>query len=154
MEIRPAESDDVASIQALVEAAYSRYAPRIGRAPAPMTADYAALVAAGKAWVGVADDRVVGVLVLRPAEDSLELENIAVDPESQGRGHGRELMTFVENHALELGLGAVTLYTNEAMHENLRLYPHLGFVETERREEKGYRRVFFRKNLDAHARRS
>jgi hypothetical protein len=43
----------------------------------------------------------------------------------------------------------VTLYTNEAMVENLRLYRRLGFVETDRRVEDGYRRVFFRKSLDA-----
>ncbi len=47
-----------------------------------------------------------------------------------------------------LGLPEVSLYTNEAMVENLRLYPRLGFVETGRRVEDGYRRVFFRKSLD------
>jgi hypothetical protein len=35
------------------------------------------------------------------------------------------------------------------MVENLQLYPRLGFVETERRVEDGYRRVYFRKTLDA-----
>ena len=59
------------------------------------------------------------------------------------------LIDFAERRARELGLPAVTLYTNEAMVENLRLYPRLGFVETERRVEDGYRRVFFRKALDA-----
>jgi ribosomal protein S18 acetylase RimI-like enzyme len=146
--IRRAESRDIASITAIVEAAYARYVPRIGRPPAPMTADYAALVAAGEAWVGVSDERVVGVVVLRPAGDALELENVAVYPAYQGQGHGRALIGFAEQRARDLGLRTVTLYTNEAMHENLGLYPRLGFVESERRMEDGYRRVFFRKNLD------
>jgi ribosomal protein S18 acetylase RimI-like enzyme len=147
--IRRAESRDLAAIVAIVEAAYAPYVPRMGRAPAPMTADYPALVAAGDVWVGDLDGRVVGVLVIRPAGDALELENIAVHPAQQRRGHGRTLIAFAELRARELGLPEVTLYTNEAMVENLRLYSRLGFVETGRYVEDGYRRVLFRKCLDA-----
>jgi GNAT superfamily N-acetyltransferase len=147
--IRQAEGRDVAAITSLVEAAYALYVPRIGREPAPMAADYGALVAAGEAWVGVSGDEVVGVLVIRAAGDALELENVAVTPAQQGHGHGRALIAFAEQRARELGLTAVTLYTNEAMDENLRLYPRLGYVESGRRVDEGYRRVFFRKSLDA-----
>jgi ribosomal protein S18 acetylase RimI-like enzyme len=149
VEIRLAHADDVPAIRAIVEAAYAPYLPRVGRAPAPVAADYSALVAAGEAWVGVQGVRVIGVLVIRSDGDALHLENVAVEPAVQGRGHGRALIAFAERHARELGLAEVTLYTNEAMVENLRLYPRLGFVETDRRVEDGYRRVFFRKILDA-----
>ena len=149
MRIRQATSEDVAAIRAIVEAAYAMYFPRIGRVPAPVWADYPALVEAGEAWVGIADEHVVGVLVFRPGDDAVALENVAVDPPFQGRGYGRAFIAFVERQALELGLAEVTLYTNEAMVENLRLYRRLGFVETDRRVEDGYRRVFFRKSLDA-----
>jgi ribosomal protein S18 acetylase RimI-like enzyme len=149
MQIRRAVSGDVAAIRAIVEAAYAMYAPRIGRAPAPVLADYPAIVEAGDAWVGISDGRVVGVLVIRASDGALELENVAVEPASQGRGYGRALIAFAEQQAHELGLSEVTLYTNEAMLENLRLYPRLGFLETGRRVEDGYRRVFFRKSLDA-----
>jgi ribosomal protein S18 acetylase RimI-like enzyme len=154
MRIRRAASVDVAAIRAIVEAAYAVYVPRIGRAPAPVSADYQALVEAGNAWVGVSGGRVVGVLVIRPNGAALELENIAVHPSFQGRGYGRELIAFAERRARALGLTEVSLYTNEAMVENLRLYPRLGFVETGRRVEDGYRRVFFRKSLDARVLRS
>jgi ribosomal protein S18 acetylase RimI-like enzyme len=147
--IRQAESRDVASITAVVEAAYALYVARIGRNPAPMTADYASLVAAGEVWVGVSDERIVGVLVIRPGDDSLELENVAVEPGSQGRGYGRALVEFTEARARERGVSAVTLYTNEAMVENLQLYPQLGYVETGRGMQDGFRRVFFEKRLDA-----
>jgi ribosomal protein S18 acetylase RimI-like enzyme len=147
--IRQAESRDVASITAVVEAAYAKYVPRIGREPAPMTADYVALVAANEVWVGISDRRVVGILVIRPGDDSLELENVAVEPGYQGRGYGRALIEFAEDEAQALGLPAVTLYTNEAMAENLQLYPQLGYVETGRGIEDGYRRVHFEKRLDA-----
>jgi ribosomal protein S18 acetylase RimI-like enzyme len=151
VEIRQARTDDVAAIAELVEAAYFPYLERIGRAPAPVVADYPRLVAAGDVWVGSSDGRVVGVLVIRPVGTTLELENVAVEPGHQGRGCGRELIAFAERHAQELGLESVSLYTNEAMVENLRLYPRLGYVETDRRLEDGYRRVFFRKSLDARA---
>lgn len=149
MHIRRAVDGDLTAVRAVVEAAYSGYMPRIGRPPAPMTADYETLVAAGDVWVGESDRRVIGVLVLRPSGDALELENVAVDPAEQGLGHGRALVSFAEGHARELGLEAIELYTNEAMVENLRLYPRLGYVEVGRRIEDGYRRVYFRKTLDA-----
>jgi ribosomal protein S18 acetylase RimI-like enzyme len=149
MRIRQAADGDVTAIRAVVEAAYSRYVPRIGRPPAPMTADYETLVAAGDVWVGDTEGRVVGVLVIRTSGDALELENVAVDPAEQGFGHGRALVGFAESRARELGLEAVELYTNEAMVENLRLYPRLGYVEMGRHVEDGYRRVYFRKPLDA-----
>jgi ribosomal protein S18 acetylase RimI-like enzyme len=149
MRICRATSVDVDAIRAVVEAAYAVYIPRIGRPPGPVSADYAALVEAGEVWVGISDRQIVGVLVVRADDDDLELENVAVDPPSQGQGYGRALIAFAEQQARELELAGVQLYTNEAMVENLRLYPRLGFVETERRVENGYRRVFFRKSLDA-----
>jgi len=149
MHIRRAVADDVTAVRAVVEAAYAPYVPRIGREPVPMTADYESLVAADEVWIGETDGRVVGVLVIRASEDVLELENVAVDPAEQGRGHGGALVSFAESHARESRLTAVELYTNEAMVENLALYPKLGFVETERRVEDGFRRVYFRKTLDS-----
>jgi GNAT superfamily N-acetyltransferase len=148
--IRQADSRDVASITAVVGAAYAPYVPRMDRRPAPMNADYAALVSAGEVWVAVSDERIVGVLVIRPRDGSLELENVAVEPASQGRGYGRALISRAEERARELGLPTVTLHTNEAMVENLQLYPQLGYVETGRGIEAGYRRVYFEKRLDAH----
>ena len=148
MKIRRAESTDVVAVTALVARAYARYVSRIGRSPAPVDAEYEALVEAGDVWVADAGGRLGGVVVFRAAEGVLELENVAVDPPLQGRGLGRALIAFAEAHASELGLAAVELYTNEAMTENLELYARLGYVETERRVEDGFRRVFFRKPLD------
>ncbi len=152
MQIRLAESDEVAAIRELVEAAYAVYLPRLERAPAPVSADYPALVDAGEAWVGVSNGQMVGVLVIRAGDDALELDNVAVDPAFQGHGYGRALIAFAEERARKLGLPSVTLYTNEVMVENLRLYPRLGFVEMDRRVEDGFRRVYFQKSLDAQGR--
>ena len=54
---------------------------------------------------------------------------------------------FAENEALKQGYTDVDLYTHESMTENIGLYEYLGYIETDRRTEKGYRRVYMRKSL-------
>jgi ribosomal protein S18 acetylase RimI-like enzyme len=144
-EILPARPGDAAAVTACVRAAYAEYVGRIGREPAPMGADYAALIDAGEVWVVRDGDAIAGVLVLRPRPPALLLENVAVAPSHRGRGLGRTLIAFAEQQARTAGLDAVTLYTNARMTENLRLYPALGYVETGRRVEDGFARVYFRK---------
>jgi GNAT superfamily N-acetyltransferase len=148
VDIRPATPADVPAIRELVVAAYRHYVPRIGREPAPMTADYAAVVAAGSAWVAEADGRLAGLVVLVPGPDHLLLENVAVDPARQGIGVGSALLRFADGRARALGLPAVNLYTNALMTENIAYYPRHGYVETHRSEEHGFHRVFFTKRLD------
>ncbi len=148
--IRIANARDLPLIRAIVRGAYAHYVPRVGREPAPMTADYAALVAAGEVRAAVDGTTVVGVLVLRPVPGAMHLENVAVDPGAQGRGIGGLLVEHAEHEAREAGLPAVELYTNARMTENLALYPRLGYVETGRRSEDGFDRVFFRKDVADH----
>ena len=146
--IRPAVAADAEPATACVRAAYAPYVERIGREPAPMAADQAALIARGRVWV--ADEPgagVVGVLVLVPRREALLLESVAVLPAFQGRGIGRLLIAFAEEHARRLDLSAVELYTNERMTENLRLYPALGYEETGRATQAGFARVFFQKRI-------
>jgi ribosomal protein S18 acetylase RimI-like enzyme len=56
-------------------------------------------------------------------------------------------VAFAEERARKEGLGEVRLYTNEKTQENLSVYTKLGFEETGRRLDGGYRRVFMRKPL-------
>jgi GNAT superfamily N-acetyltransferase len=145
---RPAGRRDVEVIAGLAHDAYQHYAARIGRPPAPMTADYAATVGRGQVWVAERGARVVGFVVLLDADDHLLLENVAVDPRAQGLGVGARLLALAEGEARRRGHGRIELYTNEAMTENLAYYPRKGYVETRRGEQDGYRRVWFRKVLD------
>jgi GNAT superfamily N-acetyltransferase len=144
--IRKAVHADEASVRACAEDAYARYVGAIGRKPAPMIADFAAQISRG--WVFVEDDETVGVagyVVFFPRGDAMFLENVAVRPARQGCGLGRRLIAFCEAEAARLNLAAVELYTNEKMTGNLSLYPRLGYVETGRRTENGFNRVYFRK---------
>ncbi|PWE40855.1 GNAT family N-acetyltransferase [Pseudomonas prosekii] len=145
--IRPATLEDIAQIEAIVEAAYSPYIERIGRKPAPMLDDYASQVLARRVHVLADEKRLSGFVVLIDTENYLLLDNVAVSPALKGQGLGRQLLDFAERHALEAGYSSIRLYTNEAMSENLALYARRGFVETHRVEENGLRRVHMSKSL-------
>jgi ribosomal protein S18 acetylase RimI-like enzyme len=146
-DLRPAEAEDVPAITGCARAAYDRYVSRIGREPAPMVADFAALVAAGEVHVLLAGGDLAGFIVVRPGPDHLFVENLAVHPDRQGQGLGRRLVAFAEATARAGGLPALELYTNVKMTENFPFYRGLGFVETERRHEDGFDRVYMRKKL-------
>jgi N-acetylglutamate synthase-like GNAT family acetyltransferase len=146
--VRRADAADVGAMCELARQAYQLYVERIGRQPAPMTADYDRVVEKGHAWVALHADRVVGLLVLEPAGDHVLLENLAVLPQAQGLGVGSQLLQLAEEQARAHGLRQVRLYTNEAMSENLDYYPRRGYRETHRATRDGFRRVFFSKDLD------
>ena len=157
--VRYAVQADVPALESIAAAAYLPYVPRIGRAPAPVTADYAAAVRRGEAWLaselgqplastGAAHGaQGVGLIVLVPEPGYLLLENMAVLPFAQGRGIGTRLLEFADARARELRLPEIRLYTNEKMTENLAYYPRRGYAETHRGEEDGFRRVYFTKRL-------
>lgn len=146
--VKIATRDDVDRIRDIVIAAYSKYVPRIGRRPAPMDADYDAMVPGGKIHVLKREQNVLGLIVITPQDDALMVGNLCVAPEAQGKGFGRVLMGHAETMARSMNLAAITLFTNEKMHENIGLYLKLGFVVTGRRTEHGFERVYFRKTLD------
>jgi ribosomal protein S18 acetylase RimI-like enzyme len=143
--IRPARAADRHAVEGVVRDAYSLYVARIGGPPVPMTADYGELIAAGQVYVLEAGGRLAGLVVLVDEPGYLLLENVAVAPAFQGHGLGRQLVAFAEQEAAARGLPEVRLYTNEAMTENLRLYPALGYEEVGRAVEDGFARVYFRK---------
>ena len=145
--LRPAVAADVPAVQAIVNAAYAIYLPRMAKPPGPMLDDYLVLVAGGHVSVLEQDGEIAGVVVLLPQDDHLLLDNVAVSPAHQGRGLGRVLIAFAEQEARRLGFDEVRLYTHVVMTENQALYARLGFEETHRGEQHGYERVFMRKQL-------
>jgi GNAT superfamily N-acetyltransferase len=143
--LRRATAEDLPAIRAVIDAAYARYLTRMDKPAAPMFRDYGPSVADGTTWV--TGSPVTAVLTLYPRDDHLYVENVAVDPSAQGRGLGRALMEFAEQEAAGRGLNRMALVTHEAMTENQAIYARLGYVETERRSEDGYRRIYMEKWL-------
>jgi GNAT superfamily N-acetyltransferase len=145
--IRRAGGDEADAVRGVVLAAYQRYVAVIGTAPGPMLDDYAARIAADQVWVLPDADGIGGVLVLEDGPDCFLLDNIAVRPDRQGLGFGRMLMDFAEAEAVRCGWGVITLYTHVLMVENIAIYTARGYVERERRSEKGFDRVYMEKRL-------
>ncbi len=145
--VRLAHPAEAETVRGVVREAYLKYVSRIGREPAPMQSAYHDLIAENQVWVACTE-RIVGILVLVPMGSSMLVENVAVLPSLQGQGIGRTLMSFAEAKARERGLEALDLYTNEQMVENIGFYLGLGYQETGRRVEDGFRRIYYRKRLD------
>ena len=101
--IRRAQAADRAAVERIVGDAYGIYVERIGKPPGPMLDDYAALIADGAVSVFEdSDGTIAAIIVLLPKPDHLLLDNIAVRPDRQGRGLGRQLIAFAEAEALRL----------------------------------------------------
>ena len=90
--IRLATTDEHEAVAAVVDAAYSKWIPVIGRKPRPMLADYQKLVADGVVYVIAPEDDIMAVLVIWPLEDAFWIENICVHPGQQRgrRQHNRQ----------------------------------------------------------------
>jgi ribosomal protein S18 acetylase RimI-like enzyme len=144
--LRRAQTNDAEAIAALVSEAYAPYITRIGRKPAPMLDDYRQVIEQNDTFVLTENAEVVGVLVMSNEGAELLLVNVAVSPSQKGKGFGKQLMAFCEEHALKLGCKAVRLYTHELMVENIAIYEKLGYRETRRATEDGFARVFMRKD--------
>ncbi|WP_240789540.1 GNAT family N-acetyltransferase [Pseudooceanicola onchidii] len=145
--LRPATATDEPAVRTCAELAYARYVPLMGRKPAPMVADFAAQIAADVVRVAMDGDRLLGFIVFYEDAGAMLLENVAVHPDAAGRGIGKALIGLCEDTARHAGLPAVRLYTNIKMADNLGIYPRLGYVETDRRIEDGFHRVYFEKPL-------
>ena len=114
-----------------------------------MLDDYSKRIANGQVWVLDRADGIAGVLVLEDTPDGFLLDNIAVAPDQQGKGHGRILLEFAEARAVHRGWHEIRLYTNALMMENIALYRKIGYVETARVTEKGFDRVYMTKRLES-----
>ena len=147
MIIRLALSDDVPVVAEIAQAAFEQYIAPIGRKPAPMLADYSRDVAAGHVHVIDVDGVIAGYATCYPKAGFMHLESVAVHPAFVGQGLGRRLVSHVERVAFDAGLRGVDLYTNAKMSGNLTLYPHLKYIEVDRRHENGFDRVYFRKDF-------
>ena len=151
MPIRQATADDIATVAAIIDAAYSHYIPVIGRTPRPMTDDHAGRIARGEHFLAGDSSRPEAVITLGPGKrtDALHIFNIAVDPAAQGKGMLRRLLAFAEQRAREAGLPWLTLYTHELMTRNRAIYAHLGFEVLGEEDGGGYTIIYMQRAVPA-----
>ena len=139
--IRPATVQDAAALSECIEAAYSVYASRIPDLPA-VSEGISDDIANQIVWVAEITRAIVGGIILIPKQDFLILANVAVHPKCLGLGLGRALIEVADRVCLELGLNEIRLSTHIEIPENVRLYKHLGWQETNRAGNKIHMRKF------------
>jgi ribosomal protein S18 acetylase RimI-like enzyme len=128
--IRRAAPEDAETVQRISADAYiPAYMAVLGAIPKPATEDYGSRIETGEVWILDIEGEPTGIAVLEANTEYLLIYSIAVRTDEQRKGHGKTLLNFADQRAIELGLREVRLYTNERMERNLTLYRRHGFVE-------------------------
>ena len=88
-------------------------------------------------WVAMIDDEIVGSIAIDgidAATAGAHLRWFILDPDHQGHGLGRKLLTRALDHCRARGFGRVRLSTFAGLDAARHLYESLGFVLTEEAE--------------------
>ena len=147
IKIRRAMPSDASTVRELTRVAYTKWIANIGREPTPMTVDYDARVREHRIELLHLDGRLAALIELVPETGYLLVENVAVLPAFQGRGHGRRLLAHAEAVAASLGLSAMRLYTNPLFAGNVQFYGRLGYQVDREEPFKGGMTVYMSKQL-------
>jgi putative acetyltransferase len=84
--------------------------------------------------VGTIDSIVVAMGALRRVSDAVvEIKRVGVDPNHQGRGIGRALLSVLEARAAKLGFNTIVLDTTAVQVVAQQLYRNHGYVEHDRK---------------------
>lgn len=144
---RKAEPQDAPAVGAIVRAAYAKWVPIIGREPRPMTADYDVAIRDNLIDIACIGERIVGLIEMMIRTDHLWIENLAVDPDHQGLGLGRGLLSRGEARAIQAGLSETRLLTNSAFESNIGLYERAGYAIVGREPFMGGTTIYMNKKL-------
>ena len=147
VDLRPAQPSDVLALVACARAAYHRYIALVGEERLPIQEEFTDAVTHGRVTVAVVDGEIAGYIIGVPRGDTYLVENMAVTPLFQGRGIGSRLLAHAEKTALAGGAKASELFTHAKMVENIALYKHRGYVESEEGSNPAASRVHMRKVL-------
>jgi len=148
-QIRLATQSDIGKLSKIAHTAYAKYRARMDRDPAPMHADFATHITNDIVFVAFNEQATVcGFVVLINEQDGWLLDNIAVNPDITRSGIGTKLLRHCEAYLRGLNVVTYQLYTNVVMREALSWYLSLGFVETGRRVEDGFHRVYLERSLN------
>lgn len=83
----------------------------------------------------LANERVIGYFVASSVAGEVTLMNIAIAPEKQGKGLGRELLQFLIDFSKQNQEQEIWLEVRASNLAALALYNKLGFVEVDRRKD-------------------
>lgn len=91
-------------------------------------------------FLALQDGQIAGCIFALERTLDVYVGKLAVAPELQGRGIGRQLMQAVENLVRRCNKAAIELQTRIELSANHAAFARLGFHETERTAHEGYDR--------------
>ncbi len=140
--VRLTARDDMGAVHALVARAFAGMEGRIDP-PSSLARmgpeDFAREAAEAELWA-LCDPGPVAVVVLKPGTGELYLGKLAVEPERQGEGLGREMLAHAAARARDLGLNRLVLQTRVELVENHAAFAAMGFSEIGRTAHPGFDR--------------
>lgn len=147
--IEPLTEADAGEVLTIQRAAFVSEAQIYGSADMPpltQTLDeMRAEIRAGTGLGARIDGRLVGAIRYREADDVLLIGRIAIAPDVQGEGIGRQLLEAAEQSS---SASTAELFTGSLSEANIRLYEACGYEESERIPQgDGTDQVFLRKLL-------
>ena len=83
----------------------------------------------------------------RTSAERAEIKRMRVHPDDQGKGHGQQLLTYLENRARELSFKVLHLDTTDKQEAAQGLYVKNGYREVERKQWRGMTLIFYEKKL-------
>jgi GNAT superfamily N-acetyltransferase len=76
-----------------------------------------------------------------------EIKRMRVHPDYQGKGHGQQVLAYLENQARELGFKVLHLDTTDKQEAAQRLYFKNGYREVARKQWRGMTMIFYEREL-------
>ncbi|MCL2580089.1 MAG: GNAT family N-acetyltransferase [Oscillospiraceae bacterium] len=147
-QIRKASVEDAAAIGACMRDCFAGYIPLIQKEPQPMTLNYSDIIREQSVYVLEVGGEIAGAVTLEDGADGFVwLDVLGVFTKHQGKGYGKKLIAFAESIVRGRGASEIRLYTNIKFEATIELYKRLGYEVYDRRVEKGYDRLYFRKEL-------
>lgn len=113
-----------------------------------MVADYEQAVREHQIDLIRVGSETIGLIETMLREDHLWIENVAIRPESQGKGLGRHLLAHAERKAIDAGRAEIRLLTNAAFEANVALYEKTGYFIVKREPFMGGTTIYMSKKLN------
>lgn len=151
MEVRRYRAPDHDAVWDLHNVALNEVGAHVGNGPWDddlhrIERDY--LDAGGEFYLGIVHGRIVAMGALRRlTETRAEICRMRVHPDLQRRGLGTQMLSALEERAVELGFRTLTLETTVGQAAAMGMYTKAGYQEVARGRKFGFNVVAFEKQV-------
>lgn len=121
-----AESEQASEVARLIDRAYRGYREQ-GISIPDVSVGVSDEIAKGRVWLAMRSQSLAGVLILQLGTSQAHLVNVAVSPDVQRQGIGRDLIRKAIDMSCDAGCREIILATHQNLTSNVALYSELGW---------------------------